>query len=64
MKRLLSVKREIMSFAENETSQQAVLRVINKVVNQNSDQTMHSDVTRKQASVTILETQGSNFCGS
>ena len=61
---LLTFKKELLSFQENEESQKSMLKAVNKILNLDHDYFMKSDVTRKQASIIAMETQGEHFCGS
>ena len=64
LRRLFSMKQDLVGFAESEESKQNMLRAANQVLNWDHDLLMKSDVTRKQVSIVALETQGNQFCGS
>ena len=47
LRRLFSMKQDLVGFAENEESKQNMLRAANQVLNWDHDLLMKSDVTRK-----------------
>ena len=64
LRKLLALKKDLMGFQDSEESQKNMLLAVNRILNWDHDLTMKSDVTRKQAAIITIETQGKNFCGS